>query len=202
MRKTGFTLIELLVVVGILAVLALIALPNLLHAQTRSHISRVKADFRTIALALETYATDHGQHPHPLRQYKCSLSTVHELSTPVAYLATTRLLDVFEPTWEDLTPPPPPGWGYVPTYLYDNYAGESWELLAKPFGLAPFPGFGLTSNGPDRILSGASPLPWWLEKNESSLGAFVDLLYDPTNGTISPGDIVRWTGKPDKYNNN
>ena len=60
----GFTLIELLVVVAIVAILAAIAVPNFLEAQVRSKVSRVKADMRTVATALESYAIDNnGKYP-------------------------------------------------------------------------------------------------------------------------------------------
>src|SRR5512139_3229831 len=63
----GFTLIELLIVVAIIAILAAIAVPNFLEAQTRSKISRCKADVRSVATALEAYRTDANRYvPDPL----------------------------------------------------------------------------------------------------------------------------------------
>ena len=59
----GFTLIELLIVVAIIAILAAIAVPNFLEAQTRAKISRVKADQRSIATALESYRVDNNVMP-------------------------------------------------------------------------------------------------------------------------------------------
>lgn len=54
----GFTLIELLIVVAIIAILAAIAVPNFLEAQTRAKVSRAKNDMRSIATALESYFVD------------------------------------------------------------------------------------------------------------------------------------------------
>jgi prepilin-type N-terminal cleavage/methylation domain-containing protein len=62
-RIKGFTLIELLIVVAIIAILAAIAVPNFLEAQIRSKVSRVKADQRSLATALESYFIDNNAYP-------------------------------------------------------------------------------------------------------------------------------------------
>src|SRR4026208_482521 len=59
----AFTLIELLIVVAIIAILAAIAVPNFLEAQVRAKVSRVKADMRSLATGIETYAVDANKYP-------------------------------------------------------------------------------------------------------------------------------------------
>lgn len=63
MQGRAFTLIELLIVVGIIAVLAAIAVPNFLEAQARSKVARAAADLRTIATGLEAYAAAANTYP-------------------------------------------------------------------------------------------------------------------------------------------
>ena len=60
--RRAFTLIELLIVVAIIAILAAIAVPNFLEAQTRAKISRAKADMRSMATAAETYCIDYNTY--------------------------------------------------------------------------------------------------------------------------------------------
>ena len=88
-REHAFTLIELLIVVAIIGILAAIAVPNFLNAQTRAKIARVKGDMKAIESALEMYRIDHNTYMrcyggNPPEQYR-------PLTTPIAYIATPPL---------------------------------------------------------------------------------------------------------------
>ena len=65
LNRSAFTLIELLIVVTIIGVLAAIAVPNFLNAQTRAKLSRVKSDLRAAEVALEAYHIDNNAYPYP-----------------------------------------------------------------------------------------------------------------------------------------
>jgi prepilin-type N-terminal cleavage/methylation domain-containing protein len=62
-NRKAFTLVELLVVIGIIAVLAGILLPAVNHMRRSAQIIGQKADFQTIASALESYKADFGDYP-------------------------------------------------------------------------------------------------------------------------------------------
>jgi len=62
-RRRGFTLIELLVVVAIIGIIVAIATVNLFNAIQRTRQKRSMGDMKTIATALESYATDQNLYP-------------------------------------------------------------------------------------------------------------------------------------------
>jgi prepilin-type N-terminal cleavage/methylation domain-containing protein len=55
-RLTGFTLVELMIVLGVIAILAVIALPLYANIQARARVARAQADTRTLAGMLAAYA--------------------------------------------------------------------------------------------------------------------------------------------------
>lgn len=188
--KTGFTLIELLVVVAIIAILAAIAVPNFLAAQTRSKVARARADIRTIVTAVETYRVDNNHYP-----------TYHYSNVPGAALefhigGRVPGFGQPDPTWNSRNPITTPiayitsmpqdpflsqengpaevreylyvNWNYALQFAVDSPARANvFELARRQYG-----SYRIHSRGPDRK------------------GPDSGLPYDPSNGTVSAGDIT------------
>lgn len=178
-RRKGFTLVELLIVVAIIAVLAAIAVPNFLEALTRAKVSRVKSDLRTAATCMETYAVDNNAYPEPLLA----------LSTPIAYISNAHAPDVFAS---------PGGWfalGYV-----QGRTGSEQSFLeafsvtgstdAQRVAMASHNYF-VFSNGPDLKDEALESPNTAFRDVIGAPGAMLGYFYDPTNGTVSRGDILR-----------
>src|SRR5476651_2082664 len=60
----GFTLVEIMIVVAIIALLAAIAIPNLLRARMSSNDALAKATLRAMSTAAESFGTsNNGNYP-------------------------------------------------------------------------------------------------------------------------------------------
>ncbi|MGD0463067.1 MAG: prepilin-type N-terminal cleavage/methylation domain-containing protein [Tepidisphaeraceae bacterium] len=90
-NRKAFTLVELLVVIGIIALLAGILLPVLNHVRRTSQITGQKADFQTIATALEQYKADFGDYPRNANLPTWSVASTG-FPAPVFYSLAVALL--------------------------------------------------------------------------------------------------------------
>lgn len=220
-RETAvaFTLIELLIVVAIIAILAAIAVPNFLEAQTRAKVSRAKADMRSIATALESYRVDGSTYPtsfvepplapaYNLSNFRYSWGAL--ITTPVAYMTSLpkdsflgqagvgpedlRTLFDYRRTVEATTGEPrtnPP----VGKLTLLGLADASYTGVGDIDGTNLRPtGWVIYSPGPDKFQN--------INSHQLAAGGtargFGDPLglwtvYDSTNGTVSAGDVIRST---------
>ncbi|MBI1783572.1 prepilin-type N-terminal cleavage/methylation domain-containing protein [Candidatus Sumerlaeota bacterium] len=242
-RIQAFTLIELLIVVAIIAILAAIAVPNFLEAQVRAKVSRVKADMRSIATAIESYRVDNGEYPEGSDEPDEIPQELVDLLGPLAgryYTFRTRGPNgqIAGISFFTLTTPI----SYMTSIPPDPFASSQAHI---PFcyrdAKVTLDGWILTSVGPDNDLltptgagnantlnplstaadpeapghigdinervvihfiegdnpdEGGNPVTYD-SVTRSKLDLYLeDLTYDPTNGSISDGDIYRKTGTP------
>lgn len=210
----GFTLIELLIVVAIIAILAAIAVPNFLEAQVRSKVSRVRSDHRSLATAVETYYLDNNLYPAMAGgtgNVGISADSITPKTTTTTASRTFRLRHTT--ALSTITTPV----SYVTSYFSDPFA----DTRGLPFRYyTERAGFIFGSMGPDADEAVGGDLGWnlgdlpttTLEDNHletvyttrlaqpsqlllagfngtaAGRGAYT---YDPTNGTVSQGDVWR-----------
>ena len=78
-----------LLLIALLGIVAAIAVPNFLTAAERARQHRTMADMRSIAVAVETYATEHNEYPRSLEviapKYVKKTPTVDGWGSPYEY---------------------------------------------------------------------------------------------------------------------
>lgn len=202
--KYGFTLIELLIVVAIIGILAAIAVPNFLNAQVRAKVAKAESEMRGIQTALESFFIDNNAYPpmdtdrvRSRRQYKgldsspCGpvINVAHlaigargdrriYLTTPVAYMSSLPF-DPFRGDGKEC------GYGY-------GSNGQSYYILTS-WGPDQADGLGGISGGEldDREYTGAVFSDWQRHGIRGSEFFLSELVYDPSNGTSSTGEIIK-----------
>ncbi len=195
--ENAFTLIELLIVVAIIGILAAIAVPNFLNAQVRAKAARVKGDFQAIASALEMYQLDCNDYP----MNDGTINAIpYELTTPCAYLSNANLYDPFS-TKENHEL----FGSRIRIYTYTRIVNTREAALHAQLG-HPAPTEGIDDSaynegaleryGKWRLVSAGPDGVYLPDSQRSQWKTAIDLPYDPSNGIVSFGNIVKAQKNP------
>ncbi len=204
-RLEAFTLIELLIVIAIILILISIALPNFLEAKVRAHVTKIRGEMHTLQIALESYRQDYEKKrtfvpsvpyikngggiytsyplPYAYRGF-CKVNVtvdditvrwgLSELTSPIQYLKNlpyASFTTLGSREGGNYNARPDAGSAYEPPYYFYKQYQVGWRESKE---------WSLRDTGPDQIFNNA----WMTSIAEPPM------LYTPTNGTISRGDII------------
>ncbi|MBN1476630.1 type II secretion system protein GspG [Candidatus Sumerlaeota bacterium] len=162
--------VEPLIVGGLLPA---IAIPNFLEAQTRSKVARARADLRSLATGLEAFYVDNNRYP---RAVAGSDPTSISRGDPMMAMQSTFS------TADSITSPI----AYLTGYMEDPFGptGAPYCYFSDAHGWI------LVSAGPDGDFDFDPKQVYHSDIAQPSV-ELIRYAYDPTNGTVSDGDVFR-----------
>lgn len=177
-QAKAFTLIELMLVVAIIAVLAIIASANFLEIQTRVKTTRIHSDHRTMSAALELRRIDVGTYPSAIPGVWPE--ELQGITTPISYM-TQLPVDPFNSyNWEGKK------------WDFGGYDFIRYQQIVEPYNILLIePWYSASGSSHYAIVSSGPNLRQELDFRPPGIlnYQFLYTQYDPTNGTISAGDL-------------
>lgn len=183
MSQKSFTLIELLIVVAIIGILAAIATPNFLNAQTRAKVARAVSNMKSVQTALESYYLDKQSYPRWAWDGWGNLTNHYtgfrDLTTPVSYVAAGAFDNPFKSSIQK-------SHTVADGRELDPFLElGTFRVKGDQFNFTEFPrnAWLLESSGPDIA-----------DDYNGEQYPVRGIVYQPTNGLTSRGDIFRAGG--------
>ncbi len=214
--RKGLTLIELLIVLGIILVMAEVALPGLLTMRTRGMVVAARANVRSLCHGLELYAFDFRHFPETrprMPEDPLGLLSDNQLEVLLHPFAYTNMETMHDPfgtveSWgaqvnssngNDFPKLKQPN--AQRSLLYFEYPSLAKRVRIPVIKMA---GAAVVSIGPDRLDSLGVYRPFderFLSQHFPSSGVRhpYDTVYNPTNGSTSFGDITGFVGEAQRF---
>jgi general secretion pathway protein G len=117
MRRQGLTLVEMIVVLAIIALVAVMIVPNVIGRPDQARVTVAQTDLRTIAAALRMYRLDNGDYPTTDQGLRALVERPTQAPEPANWSADGYLPEQPEDPW---------GRPYV--YRSPGSNGQAYEL--------------------------------------------------------------------------
>jgi len=220
-RHEGLVLSEFFILAAIIVIFAVIAIPHYMTAQTNATVAETLRGMHEVELGLDKYFVDNAMYPpcvgdnnlpHPV-----FFQRLKALTTPFAYLDTIPLdpflIGMDQKEFLQFSQSIIGDYAYLSMGAIEDvsipffYSEDFTVIMPYREFISPmwWPGTGWISSdqdnvvwiqasvGPDKLYNYCSGA--WFAPCISYLHRWQSVPYDPTNGTISYGDIFKYGGE-------